>query len=77
VRDDRPWGGPDPPGAAYVYAPDRTGERPVQHLAGFTGVLQVDGYGGYRKRRREHTDGGAVVDGRRVDQAAAAIVFGS
>jgi len=49
ARDDRPWGGPDPPGAAYVYAPDRTGERPIQHLAGFTGVLQVDGYGGYRK----------------------------
>jgi transposase len=49
ARDDRPWGGPDPPGAAYVYAPDRTGERPIQHLAGFCGVLQVDGYGGYRK----------------------------
>ena len=49
ARDDRPWGGPDPPGAAYVYAPDRTSERPVQHLAGFSGVLQVDGYAGYRK----------------------------
>jgi hypothetical protein len=34
---------------AYVYAPDRTAERPIAHLAGFTGVLQVDGYGGYRK----------------------------
>jgi len=34
---------------AYVYAPDRTAERPIEHLAGFTGVLQVDGYGGYRK----------------------------
>jgi transposase len=55
VRDDRPWGGPDPPGAAYVYAPDRTGERPVHHLAGFTGVLQVDGYGGYRKLARTNT----------------------
>jgi len=49
ARDDRPWSGADPPGAVYVYAPDRTGERPVQHLAGFAGVLQVDGYGGYRK----------------------------
>jgi transposase len=36
ARDDRPWGGTDPPGVAYVYAPDRKG------------VLQVDGYGGYR-----------------------------
>ena len=33
---------------AYVYAPDRKGERPKAHLAGFTGVLQVDGYAGYR-----------------------------
>ena len=23
ARDDRPWGGSDPPGVAYVYAPDR------------------------------------------------------
>jgi transposase len=49
ARDDRPWGGPEPPTVAYVYAPDRTAERPIEHLAGFTGVLQVDGYGGYRK----------------------------
>jgi transposase len=48
ARDDRPWGGSDPPGVAYVYAPDRKAERPMAHLAGFTGVLQVDGYGGYR-----------------------------
>lgn len=48
ARDDRPWGGTDPPGVAYVYAPDRKAERVVSHLAGFRGVLQVDGYGGYR-----------------------------
>ena len=28
--------------------PDRKAERPIAHLAGFTGVLQVDGYEGYR-----------------------------
>ena len=33
---------------AYVYAPDRKAERPITHLAGFKGILQVDGYGGYR-----------------------------
>ena len=43
ARDDRPWGGPDPPGVAYVYAPDRKAERPITHLSGFRGVLQVDG----------------------------------
>ena len=48
ARDDRPWGGADPPGVAYVYAPDRKAERPIAHLAGFKGVLQVDGYVGYR-----------------------------
>jgi transposase len=48
ARDDRPWGGTDPPAVAYVYAPDRKAERPMAHLAGFTGTLQVDGYGGYR-----------------------------
>jgi transposase len=48
ARDDRPWGGPDPPIVAYVYAPDRKAARPIAHLAGFRGVLQVDGYGGYK-----------------------------
>ena len=48
ARDDRSWGGSDPPGVAYVYAPDRKAERPIAHLAGFKGILQVDGYGGYR-----------------------------
>ena len=49
VADDRPWGGSDPPGVAYVYAPDRKAERPIAHLEGFQGTLQVDGYTGYRK----------------------------
>jgi transposase len=48
ARDDRPWGGTDPPGVAYVYAPDRKAKQPIPHLAGFAGILQVDGYGGYR-----------------------------
>ena len=56
ARDDRPWGGADPPGVAYVYAPDRTAERPMAHLCGFEGVLQVDGYAAYEVL----TKGGAV-----------------
>ena len=56
ARDDRPWGGADPPGVAYVYAPDRKAERPRAHLAGFKGILQVDGYAGYRQL----ADGGDV-----------------
>lgn len=48
ARDDRPWGGIDPPGVAYLYAPDRKAENVVRHLQGFVGVLQVDGYAGYK-----------------------------
>ena len=48
ARDDRPWGGTDPPIVAYVYAPDRKAVRPIAHLTGFRGILQVDGYAGYK-----------------------------
>jgi len=48
ARDDRPWGGPAPPVVAYVYAPDRKAERPAAHLERFRGILQADGYAGYR-----------------------------
>ena len=47
ARDERPWAGHAPPGVAYVYAPDRKHARPAEHLAGFSGTLQVDGYGAY------------------------------
>ena len=46
---DRPWGGSDPPGVAYFYALDRKAERPIIHLEGFKGILEVDGYAGYRR----------------------------
>ena len=52
ARDDRPWGGTDPPGVAYVYAPDRTAGRPIAHLCGFAGVLQVDGIAAYESLAR-------------------------
>jgi transposase len=54
VRDDRPWGGSDPPGVVYRYAPDRKAERPIAHLAGYCGILQVDGYGGYKVLARQN-----------------------
>ena len=55
ARDDRPWGGGDPPMVAYVYAADRKAERAEAHLGDFAGILQVDGYGGYTAlaRRRQ------------------------
>ncbi len=54
ARDDRPWGGTDPPAVAFIYAPDRKAERPKAHLAGFSGILQVDGYAGYRELGRRN-----------------------
>ena len=54
ARDDRPWGGTDPPAVAFLYAPDRKAERPKAHLSGFSGILQVDGYAGYREIGRRN-----------------------
>ena len=56
ARDDRPWCGRDPPAVAYLYAPGRGKEYAVRHLAGFTGILQVDGYRAYD----------ALADGKRA-----------
>jgi transposase len=47
ARDDRPWAGADPPAVAYLYAPGRGKEHAERHLAGFNGILQVDGYAAY------------------------------
>src|SRR5262249_35043650 len=49
TRDDRPWGGPDPPAVVYFYSPDRKAERPASHLEAFHGILQVDGYAGFER----------------------------
>jgi len=56
ARDDKPWGGSDPPMVVYVYAADRKGERAEAHLKDFAGILQVDGYGGYAALARRRND---------------------
>lgn len=48
ARDDRTWGGSDPPAVAFLYAEGRGAEHAVRHLDGFRGTLQVDGYAAYR-----------------------------
>ena len=60
VRDDRPAGSSAPAAAWYRYSPDRKGEHPRSHLAGFSGTLQADAYGGW----------GGVYDSGRVTEAA-------
>ncbi len=56
--DDRPWGGPAPPAVAYVFAQGRSHAEIAEQLKGYSGVLQVDGYGAYKalaKRRSGNT----------------------
>jgi len=49
VRDDRPFGGRDPPAAVFFYSRDRTGEHPERHLHGYAGILQADAYAGFNR----------------------------
>ena len=48
ARDDRPWGGTDPPAVVFRYAPGRGAEHARALLAGYTGILQCDGYAAYK-----------------------------
>jgi transposase len=54
--DDRPWCGPTNPAVAYLYAEDRKNARPAEHLSRFGGVLQVDGYGGFKRLAGDRAD---------------------
>src|SRR6185369_2845115 len=54
--DDRPWRGESHPAAAYVYSEDHRIARPAQHLATFKGVLQVDGYNGFKRLAGDRGD---------------------
>jgi len=47
VRDDRGYSGESKPAAFYCYSPDRKGVHPRDHLKGYRGTLQADGYAGY------------------------------
>ncbi|WP_370204845.1 IS66 family transposase [Pararhodobacter marinus] len=55
ARDDQPWGGEDPPGVAFTYAPGRSGQYAEDILKGFSGTLQVDGYAGYNRLLKRPT----------------------
>ena len=61
ARDDRPWGGSDPPAVAYSYAPGRGGEHAAKLLDGFNGILQVDGYAAYKRLAAPARPGGPVT----------------
>ena len=48
ARDDRPWGGTDPPAAVYTYAPGRGAIHATELLASYRGIVQCDGYAAYK-----------------------------
>jgi transposase len=62
VRDDRPFAGPAPPAAAFFYSPDREGIHPERHLAGFTGILQADAYGGFNRLYEPKREPGPILE---------------
>ncbi len=49
VRDDRPFNGSGAPALMCRYSRNRKGEHPRAHLAGYTGILQVDRYAGFNQ----------------------------
>jgi transposase len=49
VRDDRPFGGKDPPAALFYASRDRTRAHPERHLAAYVGILQADAFEGYNR----------------------------
>ena len=61
ARDERGWSGPDPPGCVYEYVPSRSGKHGEKLLEGFQGTVQVDGYPGHNRLRREDRPGGALT----------------
>jgi transposase len=61
ARDDRPWGGPAPPAVVYTYAPGRGREHARALLGGYRGILQCDGYAGYKMLAAPATGPGPAV----------------
>ncbi len=60
LRDDRPFGGRDPPAVLYECTPDRKGEHPQRRLRDFQGILQAEAHAGFN----------ALYEGGRVVEAA-------
>ncbi len=62
VRDDRPFGGNDPPSALFYYSRDRRGDHPKHHLAAWSGILQADAYAGYNELYAPNRSPGPIFE---------------
>jgi transposase len=61
ARDDRPFGRDGPPTVAYRFEDSRGGECVDRHLAGYTGILQCDGYSAYKRLADPAPPGGPAT----------------
>ena len=66
LRDDRPFVGGAPPPALHDFSTDRRMQHPSEHLAGWTGILQADAYGGCNE---------IFSDGRKPSAALSALCW--
>ena len=62
VREDQPFGGPEPPAAAFFYSRDRGGEHPEQHLASYAGLMQADAYAGFNRLYEAGRKPGPIIE---------------
>src|ERR1700744_1280502 len=62
VRDDRSFGGKDPPAALFYATRDRRGEHPERHLTNWSGVLQADAFSGYARLYAPDRKPGPIVE---------------
>jgi transposase len=60
ARDDRTFGGQAPPMVAYRFEDSRGGDCVERHLCGYTGLLQVDGWGAYNRLGDARRAGGPL-----------------
>lgn len=61
ARDDRMFGGSAPPMVAYRFEDSRGGACVERHLAGYAGLLQVDGWGAYNRLAESKRPGGPLT----------------
>ncbi len=61
ARDDRPWGGTDPPAVAFTYAPGRGTVHGLKLLESYRGIVQCDGYAAYKAIADDARTGDAIT----------------
>jgi len=61
ARDDRPWGGPEPPAVVYTYMPGRSAALGLRPLVNYCGIVQCDGYAVYKQMADPRRQPGAAT----------------